>query len=489
MPEVSIIVPVYNAQKNLERCIESVLKQDYEDFELILMDDGSGDNSGSICDSYALKDKRIRVVHKENSGVSDTRNLAMEMAQGEYLQFLDSDDWITPDATGLMVRMAKEHHSEMVITDFYRVIGERLAHKGDIREDGLLSREEFALYMMENPADFYYGVLWNKLYRRDIIMEYGLRMDKNISWCEDFIFNMEYIRHVNYVYALHVPVYYYVKTPGSLVSQGTSITKTIQMKRTVFQCYNEFYKDIFKEEDYEKRRIQVYRFLVAVAGDGSVMPSIMPSAMKLGNERVSVSGRITKTEGIFSDIYREGKLLERYLQTVALRHDLRLSDVKLLLYFSQTQESGNLKEIAAITHLKKTKVLLSLQKLMSREILKIKDNPKYSTYEKDKSANAVENGDFLEAAENQRKGVFEIFKEENTKKDKKEKKAVKRMEKDEADKIEVEFLEKAEDVLQDILLAQDMFYEVKYAGLSEEEIEQYEALSEKIKENVQKSLK
>ena len=134
-PTVSIIVPVYNAENNVARCIESVLKQDYENFELILMDDGSKDSSGSICDEYAARDERIRVIHKENSGVSDTRNKAIDMARGEYLQFIDSDDWITPDATGLMIRMAKENKCEMVIADFYRVIGERLAHKGDIHED------------------------------------------------------------------------------------------------------------------------------------------------------------------------------------------------------------------------------------------------------------------------------------------------------------------------------------------------------------------
>ena len=439
-PVVSIIVPIYNAQKNLARCIESVLKQDYEDFELILMDDGSKDTSGILCDEYAAKDDRIRVIHKENSGVSDTRNQAIELARGEYLQFIDSDDWITPDATGLMVRMAKESNCEMVITDFYRVIGERLAHKGDIREDGLLTREEFALYMMENPADFYYGVLWNKLYRKDIVEEFKLRMDENISWCEDFIFNMEYIRHVKNVYALHVPIYYYVKTPGSLVSQGMSITKTIQMKRTVFKCYNEFYKDIFKEEDYEKRRRQVYRFLVDVAGDGGVMPSIMPGAMKLGKERISVSVGISEKEGIFLDAFRESKLLDRYLETVALRQELMLNDIKLLLYFSQADESGNLKEIAAVTHLKKTKVLLSLQKLMSKNIIKMK------------------NLSIVSSEESQ-------------------------------DRIEVEFLPDAESILQDILMANEMYCQVKYAGLTEEEIEQYEAISEKIRSNVQKSLK
>lgn len=164
-PTVSIIVPVYNAQEYLRRCVDSILGQEYQDFELLLMDDGSTDGSAEICDSYAQADSRVRTVHKENTGVSDTRNQAISQARGTYLQFLDSDDWITPDATKLLVRTAEENGCDLVIADFYRVVGERVSQKGDIDEDGVLTREEFAAHMMENPADFYYGVLWNKLYR------------------------------------------------------------------------------------------------------------------------------------------------------------------------------------------------------------------------------------------------------------------------------------------------------------------------------------
>jgi len=101
-PTVSIIVPVYNGELFLKRCVDSILKQDYKDFELILADDGSTDGSGAICDEYASSDARVFVIHKENSGVSDTRNLAMRHAKGTYLQFVDCDDWLTVDATGLM---------------------------------------------------------------------------------------------------------------------------------------------------------------------------------------------------------------------------------------------------------------------------------------------------------------------------------------------------------------------------------------------------
>ena len=438
-PKVSIIIPIYNAEKHLRRCVDSVLKQDFEDFELILMNDGSRDSSGMICDTYAEKDERVHVVHKENSGVSDTRNQAMTLARGEYLQFLDSDDWITPDATGLLVRMATEHHCEMVIADFYRVIGERLSPKGKIREDGILSREDFAMEMMENPADFYYGVLWNKLYRRDIIEKNNLCMDKDISWCEDFIFNMEYIRHVKQVYALHVPMYYYVKTPGSLVSQGTSIAKTIQMKRTVFKCYKEFYKEVFKEEDYEKIRLQVYRFLIDAAGDGAVGPTILPGSMKLGDERISVSLNVAEGVGILFDTYREGKLLDRYLETVAIKYDLSFEDVKLIFYLSQADEGCTLKEMSDVTQIKRRKLITSIQKLISKEYIKLKTPV---DLEKKKGA-----------------------------------------------KVECEFLNNAESIIFDLLTAKSTYLQVKYSGFTEEEIEQYEVLTARMRENVQRALK
>lgn len=443
VPKVSIIIPIYNAEANLNRCIDSVLKQDFQDFELILMNDGSEDSSGSICDSYAKKDSRVRVIHKENSGVSDTRNQAISLAKGEYLQFLDSDDWITPDATRLLVRTAEEHDCcDMVISDFYRVVGERLSHKGDIQEDGLLTREEFAVYMMEKPADFYYGVLWNKLYRRDIIEKYGLCMDKDISWCEDFIFNMEYIRHVRNVYALRVPIYYYVKTPGSLVSQGASISKTIRMKSMVFKCYHEFYKDVFNEEDYEKRRLQVYRFLIDAAGDGSVGFPVFPGSMKLGDERISVSLSVTEGAGILFDTYREIKLLDRYLETVALQQDLSFEDVKLLFYLSQTEESCTLQEMSEITQIKKRKLTFSIQKLIAKEMIKLKE-PETVDLEKKKSEN----------------------------------------------KIELELLSAAEPVISNLLMAKNTYLQIKYAGLDEEEIEQYEMLTERMRSNIQKALK
>lgn len=223
-PTVSIIVPVYNAEHTIGRCLDSILNQDYTDFELLAVDDGSTDSSGAICDEYAARDSRVQVFHQENAGVSASRNLALDRARGTYLQFLDSDDWITPDATSSLVRAAESGQCDLVVSDFYRVVGERVSQKGDIDEDGLMTREDYAAHMMENPADFYYGVLWNKLYRRAIVEAHHLRMNPEISWCEDFMFNLEYIRYAETFRAIQIPIYYYVKTKGSLASQSMSIS-------------------------------------------------------------------------------------------------------------------------------------------------------------------------------------------------------------------------------------------------------------------------
>lgn len=453
-PKVSIIVPVYNAEKELRRCIESVQKQDYDQFELILVDDGSTDGSGSICDAYAETDQRIRVIHKKNTGVSDSRNTAMSIARGEFLQFLDSDDWITPDATRLLVCTAIDHQCDMVIADFYRVVGERVSHKGDIQENGLLTREEFATYMMEKPADFYYGVLWNKLYRREIIETYRLRMDAEISWCEDFMFNMEYIRHVKTVYALHVPIYYYVKTKGSLVSQGMSISKTIKMKRSVFEYYNNFYKDVFGEEDYEKSRIQVYRFLIDAAGDGVVLPAILPGSIKLGKERIKISVDAMENEGLLADAYRERKLLDRYLETAALKNTLTLEETRLLLYLSQSHKACSLKEIAEFTNLSRSSLTIAIQKLTGKGIIKTKETGSKTKEQGNKQGNKKESAD-----------------------------------KSAANQVELKLLPESEPILADLIMALNGFEQVKYAGLSEEEMEQYEFLLEKIKGNIKNALK
>ena len=370
-PTVSIIVPVYNAEHTIGRCIESILNQEYTDFELLLVDDGSTDTSGAVCDGYAAVDSRVQVIHKENTGVSASRNLALDRARGTYLQFLDSDDWITSDATSSLVRAMESGPCDLVISDFYRVVGERVSQKGDIDEDGIMTREEFAAHMMEDPADFYYGVLWNKLYRRAIVEAHHLRMDPEISWCEDFMFNLEYIRYAEVFRAIQIPIYYYVKTKGSLASQSLTISQTVKMKLTVFECYHRFFKTVLDEDEYEKCRLKVYRFLLDAAGDGSVPPAVLPNSQKLGNERMQVCPHVLDGEGVLYDAFRERKLLDRYLETAALKNDLTLPDAKLLLALWELNFQPTRREAADFANLPGSTFSLSLQRLTARGLVKV----------------------------------------------------------------------------------------------------------------------
>lgn len=367
-PMVSVIVPVYNAEQTLRRCVTSILEQQFTDLELLLVDDGSTDASGEICDEFAARDARVTVLHQENAGVSAARNRALEQAKGTYLQFLDSDDWITPDATRSLVRAAETHHCDLVIADFYRVVGERLSRKGDIDEDGLLTREEYAAHMMENPADFYYGVLWNKLYRRELVERYQLRMDPDISWCEDFLFNLEYIRRADRFYALSVPIYYYVKTRGSLASQSLSISRTVKMKLMIFESYHQFYKDVLDEEGYERCRAKVYRFLLDAAGDGAV-PPLLPTSQKLGDERVRAFQAGVMGSGLLCDAYRARRLLESHLETAALKNGLSLQEAQVLLSLRQLCGPCTRRELADFSGLSRAALALVLQRLMSKGLL------------------------------------------------------------------------------------------------------------------------
>ena len=216
-PLVSIIVPVYNAQKGLSRCLESICGQTYQELEIIVLNDGSTDDSLAICEQFRAKDPRIVVVDKENEGVSCTRNAGLVLAHGDYIQFADSDDALDPDYTQNLVQAALQHSADLVIAPYWMVIpsnssktGHALetlqtslgiepeapkteVHKYGFLPQGVYSREDYARRLMQQPASFYYGVLWNKLYRREIIAQNQLGFAPDVHWAEDLIFNIGYL--------------------------------------------------------------------------------------------------------------------------------------------------------------------------------------------------------------------------------------------------------------------------------------------------------
>lgn len=275
-PVVSIIVPVYNVAPLLPACLASIRAQSWPKLEVFLINDGSKDDSLALCQAAQRADPRFHVIDQPNSGVSAARNAGLERASGKYLQFVDGDDYLHPDATRTLVHAAESSGADLVVAHFWRVVGENMAPRGHIRQEKVLTRQEYAQEMMKAPANYYYGVLWNKLYRRTILQQNRLRFDTALCWCEDFLFNLEYIRYTRLIAAVPKPVYYYVKREDSLVSTQSTLRKTIQMKRTTFSYYKELYQSL---DLYEERKAQVYGYLVSVATDGSTLSLPEPRAL------------------------------------------------------------------------------------------------------------------------------------------------------------------------------------------------------------------
>ena len=168
-----------------------------------------------------------------------------------------------------VLHAAEAMGADLVLSHFYRVDGERQAVRGHIKGERLLTRQEFAREMVKAPANYYYGVLWNKLYRRSIVESRGLRFEREVAWGEDFLFNLEYIRSVRLVAAVPRPLYYYIKRPGSLVSTQATLRRTIEMKRTTFDYYKDLYQDL---DLYDEQKAKVYRYLISTAVDGLTLP-------------------------------------------------------------------------------------------------------------------------------------------------------------------------------------------------------------------------
>ena len=285
-PLVSIILPVYNAQTHLARCIGSILNQTYRNLELIILNDGSRDQSLPVCEEFRAKDSRIVLVDKDNSGVSDTRNLGLKLAGGQYVQFVDSDDYIDPDFTGHLVAAAEENNADLVIAPYKMVIPAgaskpeqvlekiqddlgimSVARPPEVREYGFLpagvyDKDTFALRLMDKPASYFYSVLWNKLYRRDLLVANDVQFASEMKWAEDLVFNLQYIRFAERFVSIGTPGYYYVQNPQSICHTQINPATIVQNKVQTFRYYKDLYTRLGM---YEEVRPQLYKFLVDIA--------------------------------------------------------------------------------------------------------------------------------------------------------------------------------------------------------------------------------
>lgn len=186
---ISIIIPVYNVEQYLDKCIKSVLSQSYQDFELILVDDGSIDSSGMICDEYAGKDERVKVFHKENGGVSSARNFGLDNATGEWISFVDADDYVEEDYLSNMV-MSIHDDIDIIVGGFVPSGNEFPPHK---MEDKKYSHLDIGIFLTKILGDMEIGTPWAKLFRSKVIVSNKLRFDKKIHFNEDSLFTQDFL--------------------------------------------------------------------------------------------------------------------------------------------------------------------------------------------------------------------------------------------------------------------------------------------------------
>lgn len=206
-PKISVIVPVYKTEGLLDRCVESIVGQTYKNLEIILVDDDSPDNCPAMCDEWAEKDSRIRVIHKENGGVSSARNAALDIATGDYIGFVDSDDWIEPEMYSSLIQKISESGKNIALCSYYAVeiSGERYECRCVVDKEVLDKDDYFRFIVLGGDG----GYIWNRLYDADILKE--VRFDEDIWYSEDLLFNFKTAQKSNGAAILDKIEYNYVQ--------------------------------------------------------------------------------------------------------------------------------------------------------------------------------------------------------------------------------------------------------------------------------------
>lgn len=208
---VSFILPVYNAESTIKRCLYSILKQTYSEYELIIIDDGSIDNSGKICDSYSLNDNRIRVIHTKNAGVASARQLGVSLATGEYVIHIDADDWI--ESNMLCDMVDKIGNADILVTDYYH--NSKLGEQKYVRQKDCATSEELLEAIVKGEV---FGSLWHKLIRRNLYQ--NIKFNTDLTFCEDQLLLFKILATYQCkVINLHKAYYHYECNEGSITQR------------------------------------------------------------------------------------------------------------------------------------------------------------------------------------------------------------------------------------------------------------------------------
>lgn len=251
---VSIIVPVYNCEKWLKKCIDSIINQTYRDVEIILVDDESTDASPQICDSYTKTDKRVRVLHKKNGGVSSARNLGLKYATGAWVVFVDSDDYMDTYIIELAVNMA-ENEDNILLCWNAKEVNEKVTPCAGLYIGKLTRCEALATIIANYQGNYnlgkYVRAVWGKLFRNDILKKYNIQFNKKLYIGEDAVFLLEYLQRVDIVQVMDVHGYYYRILDNSAVRRYKAdfLEQSIRQYESIRDILKADYKNSYVVKD------------------------------------------------------------------------------------------------------------------------------------------------------------------------------------------------------------------------------------------------
>lgn len=214
-PLISVIVPIYKVERYLDRCVQSIVDQSYKHLEIILVDDGSPDHCPSMCDAWAARDSRIKVIHKENGGLSDARNAGMAIAGGEYIGFIDSDDYIAPAMYQLLLERLQVDGSDISACGVDMVYEDGSAHQMLTPEDSCVLSAEAAVEAVVRESWLKQPV-WYKLYKAELVRDIGFPVGK---YHEDIFWTWQAVARAQKVSIFDTPCYYYVQRSGSIMAE------------------------------------------------------------------------------------------------------------------------------------------------------------------------------------------------------------------------------------------------------------------------------
>lgn len=226
---VSIIIPSYNAARYLPKCIESIINQSYKNLEILIIDDGSTDNSYQICNNYADHDNRIRIISSENKGPANARNIGLKNSRGEFISFVDADDFIEENTLSLLIRGYHQSKADLIIGNFRKIKNGVNEERRDIPllENTLLNKKDLIdyarLYLKRPNKHLLFAFSWGRLFKSDIIKKHDISFNSQLHTFEDVAFNFDYLKHTKNVFFLKEAVYNHT-TYDNYSSATTSIS-------------------------------------------------------------------------------------------------------------------------------------------------------------------------------------------------------------------------------------------------------------------------